>query len=745
MKKTYLIRVFYSYSNGKKYMKEFLKGISKTLQDKIFTLWINYLNWEIFYSVTSDDSTYNTFESHFYSYFNDFQIVNDNKWVWNYDLSKSVVWELVLNNNWFFPLNDSNTENTEFISNIIRNFEKLDILDDKAWIFIEIKPILWNSFNFFIKSNISYYIFKIKLFFQFFKYIFNHKIPKSWKKTWDKYFKNKLKQDLFETKLFIVMQWENKTIARSKLLSLFNNFTVFKNYPLNEFNIKIHNNFDEDKALKFTKTFFNIDELSSIYNFPNEPKNELSLLKVSSKKLSLPNWLPIFKYKVLENWEIYATDYPQNVNIIWTSDYRSVNIPIWIYDEDRTKHMYIIWKTGTWKSRLLTGMIINDIYQWKWLWVIDPHWDLIEDILSHIPKKRINDVIIFDPTDEKYPFSFNPLEINDNESKQVLIKWFTDVFKKMFWVNWNHRMEHILRMALLVILEKQNSTLFDIIKILTDQKFRNDIIENVSDDVVKNFWLNEFPSFSPMFISEAVLPVLNKISQLLSVDCLKNIFSSHENKLNFRKMMDEWKILLVKLPKWKFNQEIIWFIWSMFVTKIFQAAMWRQWISKHDRLRFFLYADEFQNFTTDTFCEILSEARKYWLWLILANQFIKQIPSNISDAIFGNIWTFVTFRVWLEDAAILSKFFDPLITSYDLSKLNKREFYCRLLVKWQIKDPFSLKSMYVPDKNTANNYISEIYEESRKKYSRNLEEAKKDLIIEYKDIIEKVVELNHFN
>jgi len=487
-----------------------------------------------------------------------------------------------------------------------------------------------------------------------------------------------------------------------------------------------------------SKYMFSSEELSSIFHFPNRPKNETSLLKVTSKKLALPIWAPIYDYNTLKNGEKVAINYPRDINIVWTSDYRSTKIPVGIYDEDRLRHIYVVGKTWTWKSRFLTSLMINDLKQGKGMWVIDPHGDLIEDIMDHIPEERIKDVIIFDPTDEKFPFCFNPLDVKSTESKQVLAKWFIDIFKKFFWSNWNPKLEHVLRMIFLALLDKPNSTLFDIIRALTDKDFRYDMIDAIDDDVVRNFWTNEFAGWSQQFNTEAIMPILNKVWQLLSIDILKNIFSSHENKLDFREMMDESKILLVKLPKGKLQEEIMWFLGAMFVTKIFQAAMWRQWTAKHERIPFFLYVDEFQNFATETFNEILSEARKYGLSLAVAHQFIKQIPENISDALFWNVWTLISFRISSEDANYMAKHFDPYLDWYDLANLNQREFYCKLLVKWQVKDPFSMKSMYVADSNVSPDYISKLYEASRERYSRSVMEAKKEIIEEHKDVVEKV-------
>jgi hypothetical protein len=210
-------------------------------------------------------------------------------------------------------------------------------------------------------------------------------------------------------------------------------------------------------------------------------------------------------------------------------------------------------------------------------------------------------------------------------------------------------------------------------------------------------------------------------------------------------VMDKQKILLVKLPKWKLQEEIMWFLWAMFVTKIFQTAMWRSWTEKKDRVPFFLYVDEFQNFATETFSEILSEARKYWLSLTVAHQFIKQMPQKISESLFGNVWTLISFRISSEDAIYMAKHFDPFLEPYDLANLNMREFYCKLLVKWQVKDPFSLKSLYVQDTKISKKYIEWIYNISRKKYCRSLEEAKKEVVKEHKDVIETVAKVSDFS
>ena len=744
---TKLIKVYHWYDKWKITYKSFLDDVGKTLENRKMILWLNYSKWEFFYSFTASQTTYSAFESQFYASFNDFQIINDSKKIWNYDMKRTVVWELNLENSWFFPFKVNTEDDTSFISNIFRTFENFDIINDKVWIFIEINPLVEENILFFVKSKLQFWWFRILLSCNFFRYMLNFKIKKWWKKEWYKYFEEKLNKELFETKIYIVAQSKNKNLAEWKIRAIFNKFLVFKNYPLNEFNLKIHKNITSLNNIRqvnapFKKYILSSEEIASFFHFPKNPKNETALLKVTSKKLVLPIWVPNFDYIIMKNGEIMPKSSPYNINILWISDYRSITVPVGIYDEDRLRHIYVIWKTGVWKSKFIMSLIIDDIKKWKWVGIIDPHWDLIEEALMHVPKSRKEDIIIFDPTDEQYPFCLNPLDIKEEESKQILAKWFIDIFKKFFWSNWNPKLEHVLRMIFLALLDKPQSTLFDIIRALTDKDFRYDMIETIEDDVVRNFWTNEFAGWSQQFNTEAIMPILNKVWQLLSIDILKNIFASVDNKLDFREMMDTKKILFVKLPKWKLQEDIMWFLWAMFVTKIYQAAMWRQSVSKDKRTPFFLYVDEFQNFATETFNEILSEARKYWLGIWVAHQYIKQIPQNISDSLFGNVWTLISFRISSEDAKYMKQHFDPFLDWYDLANLNQREFYCKMLVNWQTKDPFSLRSLYIADPKMDKKFIEQLYEISRKKYSRSLEEAKKVVEEKQKDVVEKIEEFS---
>ncbi len=741
---THLIKIYHSFDQNKQSFEDFLDTISQTLTGKTFTLGLHYIKGEIFYSLDSAQVNYPAFESLFYSRFNDFQIIADDKQLWNYEKSKTILAEMHLENEGFFPFKTENEG--DFISALLRTFENFDLIHDKVSFFVEFTPLDNANFLFYLQTKLQHWRKRKKIWLQFYKYLFTHTSNKNWRAEGIPFFKAKFKENLFAVRTYIIAQAENKAAAEGRIQSLFTNFSVFKNFPANQFLLKKHQHpFPLVQKLKKQQSglktmLLTSKELTSFFHFPPNPKNETSLLTVKAKRLALPGGVPSFDYTVDERGEVFARNFPENTNIVGVSDYRSTRVPVGIYDEDRLRHMYIIGKTGTGKSKFLLNLMINDIQQGKGLGIIDPHGDAIEEVMTHIPAHRQQDVIIFDPTDSDYPFCMNPLDIKPDESKQVLAKGFIDIFKKFFWANWNAKLEHVLRMIFLALLDKKGATLFDIIRALTDKDFRYDMIESIQDDVVRNFWTNEFAGWSQQFNTEAIMPILNKIGQLLSIDMLKNIFASSENRLDLRKVMDEKKILLIKLPKGKLQEDIMGFLGAMFVTKLFQTAMARQSVEKSERTLFFLYVDEFQNFATETFSEILSEARKYGLSLIVAHQFVKQIPSSISDALFGNVGTLISFRVSSEDAEYIKQHFQPFLSGYDLANLNMREFYCKLLVKGQVKDPFSLKACWTPDVKVDKQLIEELYLRSRKHYARSLSEAKQVVAEQQQDVMKTIEE-----
>ena len=707
--------------------------------------WLNYRDGNTFFSLSIDPGAYPSFESAFYANFNNFQVLDDTQWIWKYDAAKTVIAEMSLENLWFAPAKYEAAELTNMISSLMRTCEWFDFTTDKIGFFVALEPTDTDKLSFQLKSWRDTKLHNRALTAKFYKYMFNRKVESGRKDKAHKYFKEKVKSNVFWVKCFFVAQSSSKAMARWKIKALFNNFQVFSNFPYNDWTLKFHDKISIAECSKgktsFATSLLSSSEISSFFYFPDNARNETSLLKAMAVRLSVPTGAPTLNYIIdPKNNEVIAQDVPQDVTVIGITDYRSIRVPIGIYEQDRLRHTYIVGKSWVGKSKLMQSMIIDDMKSGRWLAMIDPHGDLIDEIMMFVPEFRKEDVIVFDPTDEEFPFCLNPLDVAPDESRQVLAKWFIDIFKKFFASNWNPMLEHVLRMIFLALLDRPGSTLFDIIRALTDKDFRYTMIESINDDVVRNFWTNEFAWRSQQFNTQAIMPILNKVWQLLSIDALKNIFWSPVNKLDFRQAMDEWKIIFIKLSKGKLQEEIMGFLGAMFVTKIYQAAMSRQNLAIQERRPFFLYVDEFQNFATETFGEILAEARKYWLWLIVAHQYLSQIPSALSDALFWNTATLISFRISSEDSLLMQKHFEPLVSAYDIANLNVREFYCKMQVKWQVKDAFSVKTPYLSDATINPSIVKDIYVLSRQKYNRTLVEAKEEINTQQQDVMSAIEE-----
>jgi len=741
----HLIKVYHSYSQGRQGFSQFLDQILETLKGEKMIFWLNYKEGNTFFSLSVDAGAYPSFESAFYANFNNFQALEDNQWIWKYDLNKTVIAELTLENKWFAPAKYEAAELTNMIWSMMRTCEWFDFTTDKIGFFVAMKPTDTDKLTFQFKSWRKHKLHNRTLLAKFYKYMFNRKVETNRKEKSDKYYSEKVKNNILSVQCFFVCQSSTKALARGKIRALFNNFQVFSNFPYNDRELRFDDKVSIASLAKweipFVPSLLSPKEVSSFFYFPDNPRGETSLLKAMSVRLSLATGIPTFSSTTdPKNGEVIPKDVPQDATVIGISDYRSIRVPIGIYEEDRLRHVYIVGKSGVGKSKLMQSMIIDDMNAGRWFATIDPHGDLVDENIMHVPEHRKKDIIIFDPTDEEFPFCLNPLDVSPDESRQVLAKWFIDIFKKFFGANWNPMLEHVLRMIFLALLDRPWSTLFDIIRALTDKDFRYTMIETINDDVVRNFWTNEFAGWSQQFNTQAIMPILNKVWQLLSIDALKNIFWSSVNKLDFRQVMDEGKILFIKLSKGKLQEEIMGFLGAMFITKIYQAAMSRQNLQRSERRPFFLYVDEFQNFATDTFWEILSEARKYGLGLIAAHQYVSQIPEHISDALFGNTGTLISFRISSEDSLIMQKHFEPMVSAYDLANLNMREYYCKMQVKWQVKDAFSVKTCYTPDAPIIKSKVQELYELSREKYNRRKEEAKQELQETQSDVMSTIEE-----
>ncbi len=403
------------------------------------------------------------------------------------------------------------------------------------------------------------------------------------------------------------------------------------------------------------------------------------------------------------------------------TNFRGANRLFGIKRQDRRQHMYVVGKTGTGKSALLHNLIVQDILNGEGLCLIDPHGELVESILEKIPENRIDDVIYFDPSDTDYPIGFNVLEVLDPQYKHLVASSLMGIFTKI-WANvWSARMEYILNNTILALLDMPNSTLLGINRILTDKEYRQKVIENVKDPIVKAFWVNEYEEWRDQFRNEAIAPIQNKVGQFLSTDIIRNIVCQPKSTIDIFDIMNSGKILLINVSKGKIGEDNSALLGAMFITKIQMAAMERVRIPEDQRIDFYLYVDEFQNFATDSFANILSEARKYRLNLILAHQYIGQLITDVSqkvrDAIFGNVGTMITFRVGAADAEFLEKEFAPEFSAEDIVNLSNYNIYLKMIIDGVSCRPFSATTL-PPFKIKSNVLAKEkIIENSRKKYA----------------------------
>lgn len=390
--------------------------------------------------------------------------------------------------------------------------------------------------------------------------------------------------------------------------------------------------------------------------------------------------------------------------------------------DDRRRHMYVLGKTGVGKTTLLKNMIIQDIENGHGLAYLDPHGDDVQEVLECIPTHRINDVVYFNPADLEYPMAFNILENVEPEYNHLVSDGLMGVFTKI-WANmWSARMEHILRNCILALLEVPGNTLLGIMRLLVDKEFRKKIVDKVSNPIVKSFWVDEYANWNDRFRIEAIQPIQNKVGQFLSSTIIRNIVGQPKSTIDIRKFMDDEKILLMNLSKGKIGEDNSNLLGAMMVTKLQLAAMSRVDIKENDRSDFFLYVDEMQNFVTESFADILSEARKYHLCLILSHQYIAQLSrpdsTKVRDAIFGNVGTIVCFRVGAADAFFLLKEFEPYLTEEDLVSINNREIYLKLMIDGVNSRPFSATTM-APLANDRRNLknMEKVIKVSRERYA----------------------------
>lgn len=520
----------------------------------------------------------------------------------------------------------------------------------------------------------------------------------------------------YQVKVRMAYLGSDKTTARLRMQAMVGTFKQFNSTNLNGFRMK-NASFDPVKLAEYRARFFmdkgfifNIEELASLYHLPHTTVETPNIVWAESKTAEPPATLPVTGGKFVEG-----------ISPFGITNFRGTKIQFGIQRADRGRHMYIIGQTGTGKSGLLTLLTLSDIYHNQGFAVVDPHGDYAIDIMKFIPESRIKDVVYFNPADQEFPIGFNPMEVYDQNMKGHTSSELVGVLKRMF-DSWGPRLEYILRYTILALLDTPGTTMLDITRMLTDVKFRKSIIDNIQDIVVKQFWTIEFASWNEKFATEAVAPILNKVGAFVANPMVRNIIGQPKSSFNVRQIMDEGKILVVNLSRGLMGEDNAAIMGALMVTKIQLAAMSRADIPRvEDRRPFYLYVDEFQNFATDSFAVILSEARKYGLNLTVANQYISQMPPEVKDAVFGNVGSMVVMRVGAEDGGALAKYFEPFFEAQDILQLNNFHFITAMAINGEKTQAFSGKTLRIPPNPT--NYFDDIVTHSRNIYSRPKDEV----------------------
>lgn len=471
------------------------------------------------------------------------------------------------------------------------------------------------------------------------------------------------------------------------------------------------------RALSNKGAVMNIEEVATLYHLPHTNVETPYILWAKAQTAEPPANLPL------------VTSQPRpDISPIAATNFRGHNTAFGLPRGDRGRHLYILGQTGVGKSGLLELLTISDIYSPHGFAVIDPHGDYAQNILRRIPAERMKDVVYFNAADTEFPIAFNPLEVYDPRLKTHTCSELIGVLKRLF-DSWGPRLEYILRYSILALLDYPNATMLDITRILTDKKFRAHALTYVNDPVVRNFWQVEFASWNDKFAAEAVAPVLNKVGAFTANPLVRNIIGQPKSGFNIRDLMDQRKILIVNLSRGLVGEDNAALLGALIVTKMQMAAMSRADIAAEERAPFYLYVDEFQNFATDSFATILSEARKYGLYLTVANQYTAQMMQEVKDAVFGNVGSIIAFRMSADDARTMLRYFEPKFSEFDLIHMHNRHCIISMTIEGEKSTAFSAVTLDLPV--AAQDNAAAIIAHTHMSYGRHREEVEADMRARY--------------
>lgn len=525
--------------------------------------------------------------------------------------------------------------------------------------------------------------------------------------------KEKISYPGYQTSTRIISN-TNKTLTE-----LASAFGVFNRADGNSFSVRRPAFFNRNKQKQLAKnrlvsdkTILNIVELSTLWHLPSEKIKIPGIVWVTSVLSEPPNNLPTAAG--------LSDEEKKNINFFAKTLYKNKEVIFGIKDPDRLRHIWTVGKTGTGKSTMIANMVIDDFKKGRGVAVIDPHGDLCEDLLDYIPKSRINDTIYFNPADRDFAITVNPLEVTNREEAEIIVSGLMSIFTKV-WANvWSARMEYILRNSFMTLSEIPNTTLADVLRLLASQSYRNKILSKIDDQTLVHFWREEFEKMPDRLQKEAIAPIQNKVGQFVTSPLIRRIIGPPKSTISLDEIMNERKIFIANLSQGRLGEDNATLLGATLITKFQQASMRRVEMQKEKRVPFYLYVDEFQNFATDSFVKILSEARKFGLALTLANQYMAQIPEHVQKAILGNAGTLISFSLGAEDANIVFKEYAEVFSQNDLVNLQNFQIAIRLTIDGHITRPFIATTLPLPASRNQNR--EKVIRVSRERYARKMAE-----------------------
>lgn len=523
----------------------------------------------------------------------------------------------------------------------------------------------------------------------------------------------------FKVGIRLAVGGPSKARTSQYLLEIANTFSSFNNPSGNSFRLRKPYLWQKDRIKKvmlsrsrfFTPShqYLNVVELATLFHLP------------TMKLATIPNisWHQVILSDAPDNLPVaegMTDDQKLDTNFFARTQFRNKPTVFGIKTKDRRRHFYVIGKTGTGKSTLIANMAINDMRQKRGFCIIDPHGDLCETVMDYVPSYRVNDVIYLDPSEKEYAFCLNPFEVKDEAQKELTISGIVAIFQKIFADSWGPRLEYILRNTLQSVIEMPDATLLMVPEALSNPAFRKRMIANLTDPILRSFWENEFEKMTDKLRIEAISPIQNKVGQFISSTVIRNIIKSPKSTIDLQQVMDEGKIVLMNLSQGKLGEDNAALLGAMFITKFQLAAMNRVYLDEDQRRDFYLYVDEFQNFATSSFIKILSEARKYRLNLLLANQYIGQIPEDVRLAIFGNCGTMMTFLVGAGDSPYLAKEFSERFKEEDILALANYQAITKMMIDGRTSPGFMCYTLPLPQSETQNR--EKVIQASKERYMK---------------------------